>query len=493
MLRKLRIVFATFFVAMITLLFLDFTGVIATWFGWMAKVQFLPAVLSINVGVIVALVLLTLVFGRIYCSVICPLGVMQDAISWIASRRKKNRFSYKKGNTVLRYTVLVLFIIAMIAGLGSIVGLLAPYSAFGRIVQSIVQPGYIAINNLLADWAAAHESYMFYHVDVWVKSLPVLVLAVGTFAVLAVLAWTGGRTYCNSICPVGSVLGLISRFSYFKPTIDTTKCNGCGLCSKNCKSECINSKAHAIDYSRCVVCGNCIEKCRQGAIKYVGSWGKNVSSETSDNGKNIDKSRRGFVGIVGLLGAAATIEAAEKKVDGGLTVLEDKMNRNRATRLVPPGALSIKNFEQHCTGCQLCVSKCPNGVLRPGTTLDTFMQPEMHFDRGHCRPECTICSEVCPAGAIHPIDKAEKSAIHIGHAVWIEKNCVVCTDDVDCGNCSRQCPTGAILMVDSEKYGRKIPVVNEEKCIGCGACEHLCPARPLSAIYVEGHEIHRKS
>ena len=149
---------------------------------------------------------------------------------------------------------------------------------------------------------------------------------------------------------------------------------------------------------------------------------------------------------------------------------------------------------QRCTACQLCVSVCPNGVLRPSTDLMTLMQPEMSYERGYCRPECTKCSEVCPAGAIQRIDRAEKSSIQIGHAVWIRDNCMPLTDGVECGNCARHCPTGAIQMVSSvpgDALSVKIPVVDAERCIGCGACENLCPSRPFSAIYVEGHERHR--
>ncbi|MBR6555073.1 MAG: 4Fe-4S dicluster domain-containing protein, partial [Clostridia bacterium] len=150
-----------------------------------------------------------------------------------------------------------------------------------------------------------------------------------------------------------------------------------------------------------------------------------------------------------------------------------------------------KNMDQRCTGCQLCISKCPNNVLRPSTSLSDMLQPTMEFDRGYCRPGCTLCSHVCPTGAITEICCKKKTSISIGYAVWVEKNCVVATDGVECGNCQRHCPTGAIMMVESQKYdGRKIPVINTDKCIGCGACEYLCPARPLGAIYVEGREVH---
>ena len=117
----------------------------------------------------------------------------------------------------------------------------------------------------------------------------------------------------------------------------------------------------------------------------------------------------------------------------------------------------------------------------------------MQYERGYCRPECTRCSQLCPTGAIRPITREEKTAQQIGHAVWIRKNCVVVTDGVACGNCARHCPTGAIEMVPLEDDDeRLIPVVNESKCIGCGACENLCPSRPYSAIYVEGYEVHRE-
>ncbi|MCK9158909.1 MAG: 4Fe-4S binding protein, partial [Bacteroidaceae bacterium] len=119
---------------------------------------------------------------------------------------------------------------------------------------------------------------------------------------------------------------------------------------------------------------------------------------------------------------------------------------------------------------------------------------EMSYERGYCRPECTKCSDVCPSDAIHPITRAEKSSIQIGHAVWIKENCVILTDNVSCGNCARHCPTGAIQMVaiNADNHdSKKIPVVNTAVCIGCGACEDLCPARPFSAIYVEGNEMHR--
>ncbi|MGI6073765.1 MAG: 4Fe-4S dicluster domain-containing protein [Fermentimonas sp.] len=501
MLKKIRLTLSVLFFVAVTLLFLDFTGVIHAWLGWTAKVQFLPALFALNVGVVVMLILLTLLFGRVYCSVICPLGVFQDIVSWFSGKRKKkkNRFSYSPEIKWLRYGVLVLFVIAFIAGVGSFVALLAPYSSYGRIASNLFAPVYRWGNNMLAYFAERADSYAFYETEVWMKSLPTFIIAVVTFVVLIVLAWRNGRTYCNTVCPVGTVLGFFSRYSLFRPTLDAEKCNNCSLCSRRCKASCIDYKNYSIDYSRCVACMNCLDVCKQDALHMQYRFSNKSIKPATNNlvqqlkAEKVDTSRRGFLSATALLATTTAVKGQEKKVDGGLAVIEDKLVPERATPIVPPGAWSARDFAKHCTACQLCVSACPNSVLRPSTELIKLMQPEMSYERGYCRPECTRCSDVCPVGAIRPVSVEDKSSIRIGHAVWVKQNCVPLVDDVDCGNCERHCPTGAIQMVPSDvnnKDSRKIPVVNEERCIGCGACETLCPARPFSAIYVEGHTVH---
>lgn len=162
MLRTIRLTTAIVCFTLITLLFLDFTGTLHTWFGWLAKIQFLPALLALNIGVVLFLVVLTFLFGRIYCSVICPLGVFQDIVSWVSGKQKKNRFRYSPAMKWLRYGVLGVFIIMMVAGLNSLAILLAPYSAYGRIASSLFAPVWQWGNNLLAYFAERVDSYAFY-------------------------------------------------------------------------------------------------------------------------------------------------------------------------------------------------------------------------------------------------------------------------------------------------------------------------------------------
>lgn len=547
MLRKIRITLAAICFVAVTLLFLDFTGTLHLWFGWLAKIQFLPAVLALNFVVIAILLVLTLLFGRIYCSVICPLGIFQDCVSNLSSRRKgkKARFSYSKEIKWLRYGVLVLFVIALVAGLNALVALLAPYSAYGRMVQSLLAPVWQWGNNLLAWIAERQDSYAFVTKDVWLKSLPTLIVAAVTFVVVVVLAWRNGRTYCNTICPVGTTLSFFSRFAMFRPVIDKSKCKSCHACERKCKAACIDVDNHKIDYSRCVDCFDCIDSCRLGALKYRFAWGRGVgsgstgaktpqnapvgskmTSDESKNGQNrssaaptpvaepvvrqgsqtteaTDKGRRAF-----LVGGAAVIggsllssipmraeeeEIKDKKRDGGFAEVLPKKAPNRKTPITPFGSESVEKFYKHCTACQLCVTVCPNNVLRPSSRLEHLMQPEMSFEKGYCRPECVKCSEVCPAGAILKITPEEKTEWKVGTAGVDYDLCVVNRDGVSCGNCAHHCPVGAIRMVrknpDDEKSPR-IPSVNEEKCIGCGACENLCPSRPISAITVNGYSVH---
>lgn len=494
MLRKIRITLAAVMFIGITLLFLDFTGTMHQWVSWMPKIQFLEAVLALNVVVIAALILLTLIFGRMYCSVICPLGVMQDIIAWLGKKARKNRYSYSKAKHGLRILFFTLMLMSIVLGVSVIVQLLAPYSAFGRIATNLLQPLYIGGNNMLATIAEASDSYLFYHHEVWMRSLVSLIIAAATFGILFLLAWRNGRTWCNTICPVGTALAVFAKFSWMKIRFDEQKCRNCSMCSKNCKAACIDYKSHTVDYTRCVVCGDCIESCKFGALKYARATQQQEKQQTKQR-EETDTGRRSFL-IGATLASTAVMAQEKKKVDGGLAAIAERVIPERQTPLTPPGSLSAQHIAQHCTGCQLCISECPNDVLRPSTDLMTLMQPTMSYERGYCRPECTRCSEVCPAGAIQPITPIEKSAIQIGHAVWIKQNCVAINDGVPCGNCARHCPTGAIEMIPldpDDGDSPLVPAINEAHCIGCGACENLCPGKNgQTAIMVEGHEVHKE-
>ena len=511
MLKKTRVALALLFWLCITILFCDLTGATRTWLGWLAKLQFLPAIMAVNVGVIVLWVVVTLLVGRIYCSVVCPLGVLQDvfahwgdmACRW-ATKRRVGRYHFwvPRWARVLRAVVFVAFLVALVAGGGFVVQCLAPYSSYGRMVTAFIRPLVCYLNNVLADWAAAQQSYAFWHVTWAGLNTTLLVTAFVSAVVIVASSIFGGRFYCNNICPVGAVLGVLANHAIFRIRIDADKCVKCGLCEHRCKAMAIDAQHAHVDHLRCVDCFNCLDVCHKGAISF--SMGK-AEPEKSDSGNQTDSSadtsRRTFIATAVALTAAAKLKADEKTVDGVLGVIADKQRYARQTPVCPPGSASLRNLQQHCTGCQLCVTACPNGVLTTGTDLLHGLQPTMSYENGHCRPECHACSDVCPAGAIRPLGAtheekmSRKSSLKIGRAVWIQDNCLPLTEGIKCGNCARHCPSGAITMVPSnpdDKQSPMVPSVDDERCIGCGACEHLCPVRPFSAIHVEGIEVQRE-
>jgi len=283
MLKKIRIAAAVFFIAAVTLLFLDYTGTLHKYLGWCAKIQFVPAILSANIAAIAILILATLLFGRVYCSVICPLGIFQDVISRKAGWFKKNRFSYRppcKKQIAVRYTLCGIFIIAIIAHISAVTVSLEPYSAYGRIASQLFAPLYKYGNNILAHFSERAGSYSFYTVDVWLTGAGAFITAILTLVIISVFAWKSGRGYCNTICPAGAILGLLAKFSLMKPHINKEKCVSCGVCAKNCKASCIDSVNKEIDYLRCVACFNCLGCCPKGGIAFAAGTGTAVSSNT---------------------------------------------------------------------------------------------------------------------------------------------------------------------------------------------------------------------
>ena len=187
----------------------------------------MPALLAMNVVVVAVLVVVSLIFGRVYCSVLCPLGLCRMSYRGFTERWPSAASSYSPAVTWLRITMLALFVLLIALGLARIAAFIEPYSEYGRIVSSLVKPLYVDANNALAA-AESPDSYTFWHVDYYVTWAMVAVAAI-TFIVVAVLAWMNGRTYCNTVCPVGTILGYLSQFSWLKPVIDTSKCNHCRI------------------------------------------------------------------------------------------------------------------------------------------------------------------------------------------------------------------------------------------------------------------------
>jgi ferredoxin len=505
--KPFRIIISLIVLISVAFIFLDFRQNISsplyrivTWFQFVPSVtKFLITAGLISTGFIVV-ILLTLLFGRVYCSTVCPLGIIQDVITFFSRkfRKKKFRFKFARPKNVIRYSFLALAVVPLFFGMVTLLGLLDPYSNFGRIFSGLGQPVYIASNNLLSELLIKIKVYMMFPEELPPVHLATIIYPVIVLGVIMIMASRWGRLYCNTICPVGTFLGLLSRFSIFKIKIDHNTCTKCAKCAVACKSQCINLKDQSVDVSRCVGCFNCINSCRDKSISYRLSIPKKnkeaqlAAVQTPLKNDLTDLSKRQFISgslvLTGaMLGISGSLKAEEKTVHGESQVIKKKKPCS------PPGSIGLEHFNDICTACHLCVSACPNGVIRPSLLqygLEGFLQPFMDASSGYCNFDCTVCGEVCPTGAILPLTKEEKQVTQIGVVKFIKEICVVYTDETLCGACSEHCPTKAVKMVPY-KDNLNIPEVEPDICVGCGACEHACPVRPQRAIYVEGLTVHQ--
>ncbi len=486
MLKKFRVAISIVLFSLITLYFLDFAALLPEGFHVLAHIQLVPAILAFNVVIILVLVLLTLAFGRIYCSSICPMGIYQDIVAWISKRfgKKKKKYTYSKAKNILRWTVLVASIIGVLLGFMTLLELVDPYSAYGRMIVSIFKPIYMAGNNVLESIFTSFGNYTFYKAEIVMLSSVAFLTGILTLFIIGFLSWKYGRTYCNTICPVGTILGFLGKYSFFKVRIDIEKCNNCGACARYCKASCINSKEYDIDYSRCVDCFNCLGSCKQNALSFSFAKKETSLEKTTPS----DTGRRQFL----LVSISTAVTVPVVMVQDKVNSLAGVTKHARQHPISPPGSVSADHLLHHCTSCLLCVSRCPSHVLKPSFMeygAGGIMQPMMYFEKGFCNYDCTICANICPNKALKPLTKEEKHLTQVGRVVFVEDICVVHTNGTNCGACAEHCPTQAVTMIPY-KNGLTIPHINPDICVGCGGCEYICPVRPYRAIYVEGNVEH---
>jgi polyferredoxin len=504
-LKIIRVILALLVFIPLLLYFCDFAGVLPQRLHRLAHIQVAPAVLAGSAVIMLVLLLLTVLFGRIYCSVICPMGILQDLIARFTKRgKKKNKhrrwFAYSKPQTILRYSLLAGCVLFLIFGITTPLLYLDPYSNFGRIAVSLFRPVVMEGNNLVNLIALKFNNYNFYQVTIYTVTSLSLAIAVIALLTVGVMSLLRGRLFCNTICPVGSLLGLISKFSVFKVAIDRSKCTSCKLCERACKSQCINSKEKTVDSSRCVNCFNCLDRCKTNGIKYGFAYGKKSVPAVQSARETVsvpiapEKPQHPFHGmgrrsfLLTSAGAVATLPLIPIWAKGEMADASKRMP------ITPPGSKSLAHFKKHCTACHLCITHCPQQILKPAGFNFGFnyaFKPHMVFyESAFCNFECTVCSEICPNGAIQALTSEEKKVTQIGIARFDIDRCVVYTDRTSCGACSEHCPTRAVKMEPYEG-ALTLPHVYDELCIGCGGCESICPVRPVKAINILASEVHQ--
>ncbi len=506
-LKTLRVVVSVLVLILGGSLFLDFHGIIppSVQRGFLS-LQFFPSLLRLShevtllaVGFFVV-VLLTLLFGRVYCSTLCPLGTLQDAVSRIAERKKgKRRFLFSKPKYALHYLITAVVVAPLFAGSLVLLDTLEPFSNFGRVMNDLVRPAVVLAHNSVAWVVGRFNPYAITPLPLPDISWTAVGVASAILFVIGYLSWQHGRLFCNLLCPVGALLGVFSRVSLFKIAINEPKCKGCALCEKVCKAQCIHMDDRTIDFSACVSCFNCMEVCPTVGIAYESPFRtrkvnqaaaqvrtrhiRRPRRETSSHPMHSGGRRKFFKNVVGSFAGVLGVSAVV-----GSTL---QTNAQPLDPVTPPGSLGRDHFTSKCTACHLCVSVCPTQVLSPSLFafgIEGLLQPRMNYDINYCNFDCTLCSDVCPTGAILPVDQPTKKLIQIGKTTFVKDDCIVITKKKDCAACSEHCPTKAVKMVPYEN--RFLPEVHNEYCVGCGACEHACPVTPRKAIFVTANKIH---
>lgn len=501
-LRVLRIIVATLVLLSFLAVFVDFRKQIEGWFiDGLAQTQFVPAWQSALAGIVwpslaifAAFIVGALLFGRVYCSFLCPFGILQDVVSWISRKFKKakNRaYKYARPVKWVRPLVVAVIVVASLLGFGSVAwAWLDPYSQFGRFAHLLLKPAVVEGNNAIVGSMDKVSSWWYMVNPGWPHLGWALIPMLLLLAVAIVFAAMRGRLYCNTICPVGAILGFLSKFAAFRVIIDKGSCVKCAKCMKSCKSQCIDLKTVSIDHSRCVNCFDCVSVCDNKGIKYQFTWKKGKGQATPPPPKKKKTpppstpddvpsegspvmvmlphtDRRAFLGATAL-GLLTTLTSCAGRKTGGIV-----KSAYNPLAISPPGSGSIDDFLSSCTGCQLCVAACPGNCLEPSYMeygAKGIFKPRMTYRRGFCQFECTTCSNVCPAGAIKPLTRDEKKVEAVGKADLRLGNCIAANDKTDCGACAEHCPTVALEMVRFTQ-----PVLSPKDCVSCLKCKEVCP------------------
>ena len=430
-----------------------------------------------------AVVALALIAGRIYCGWVCPMGTTIDVSDRLFFAKTRSRPVSERRRW--KYYVLTAVIVSALFG-AQLAYLVDPIVTLTRTLTLAVFGPVSALAQALGglDWVKEAYLRLQGRVDFFARQalLPPQQAvfrmgwaALAVFVGILALGALEKRFWCRNLCPLGALLGVISRIPLLRRRV-SDHCTACMRCVRECSTGAIDPddpRTHRI--AECIQCYKCAAICPERAVRFM------PQVSLAGREARLDLSRRRLLGFgalgLGWAAMARTTPAARP------TVIQ---NPSASPQLIrPPGSLPEPEFLERCVRCQQCVKACPTNGLQPALSeagLDGFWTPVLVPRIGPCSEKCNLCGGVCPTNAIEPIRVEDKPAVFIGQAIIDRSSCIVWSGDKPCLVCDEVCPYRAIIWKIAE--GIKRPIVNEHLCTGCGECEKNCPVQPLAAIRV---------
>lgn len=420
----------------------------------------------------IALVALTLIFGRFFCGWICPMGTMHHFFGWVGKlRRIPDRVHLNRPRNAYRIKYYILIALLLMALFGSTqIGLLDPIAFSWRAFSTVVVPG---VDNA---FDGIYQGERHFHFSTFIAALFVAALSLNIFV---------PRLYCRMLCPLGALLGVLSRFSLFRLQRNPALCKNCNVCGADCQGAA--EPFATMRASECMLCLNCVSKCPRGSITYGFLPSPDVVTDNLDLGR-----RRTVTAVLSGLFAVPFARAS----DGADP-------RARPERIRPPGALAEPQFLERCLKCGACMKVCPTGGLQPAlheAGLEGLWSPILVPRIGYCEQGCVLCGHVCPTGAIAKLTIKEKvgkppeiEPVRTGSAFFDRGRCLAWAMDTPCIVCEEVCPSSpkaiyfkevTVTARDGKAVTLKRPYVDLTYCTGCGVCEARCPVNDKAAVRV---------
>ena len=430
-------------------------------------------------------IVLTFVLGRVACGWVCPLGSFLQFFSFVFKKSKLLKPKKIEDNrTAWKYYLFVFILVGTLFSL-DLVGIFDPlsllYRSFAISLLPALSHGFSAFIAILyqINITSLGDSLFQFFKNLAVNSIFRQGFFIGVlFIGILLLNLSRERFWCRYFCPLGAMLGLISRWNVVKLKIDPQKCTQCWLCTIHCQTQAKPFPEEDWKSSECIYCYTCSAICPTSAIGFP-------LRSTPEEIVRVDLSRRKLI-FTSLLGIVAI----------PFFRLSPSTRRASPKLIRPPGALPEKKFLQKCVKCSECMKVCPTNGLQPALAEagpEGIWTPVLVPKIGYCEYYCSLCSQVCPTGAIKELTVEEKIKVRLGLA-WVNKNtCIPYDLGTPCIVCEEPCPTSpkAIKLVkievklpDGTIRTPVAPIINTDLCIGCGICETKCPVVDEPAIYI---------